>query len=671
MSRDPVVPRVRGLLYGGDYNPEQWPEEVWLDDARLMQEAGVNLVTLGVFSWALLEPKPGVFDFDWLDRVLDLLWSHGVAVDLATPTAAPTAWLVEAHPDMLPVTRDGVRLGFGSRRHYCPSSPHFREASVRIAEHLARRYSVHPALAMWHVGNEYGGHVEQCYCETSAAHFRAWLEARYGSIEALNHAWGTAFWSQRYGDFSQVEPPRRMPVGPNPTQALDWHRFSSDALLECYELEAAVLREQSPGIPLTTNFMFEFKACDYWRWSTREDVVSLDAYPDPNDPDAHLRTAVDYDLTRSETRGRPWILLENAPSAVQWREANLPKRPGLRRLWALHAVARGSDGALFFQWRASRAGAEKFHSGLLPHLGTRSRGWQETVRLGRDLQLLAEVAGTTSPRAKVAFLFDWENWWALDQPAHPSRMLDLREIVLEWYRPFFDANIPVDFVHPLACLDSYELVVVPNLYLASEAVVDRLTGFAEAGGTVAIGFFSLVVDENDHARCNEELHPVHRLLGVRVDEVWPLPHDMDATVTIGAETVGVRDWSEWLVLESALAIGSYASGPLTGRPAITRNDLGAGAVYYCSARLDASGFASLARFLAADAGVTPLIHTPENVEATCRTTRDSSYLFLLNHGDREVVVELGGRSGTDLLTGTPAGGRIKLEALGVAVLRLA
>ena len=290
MSRDPVVPRVRGLLYGGDYNPEQWPEEVWLDDARLMQEAGVNLVTLGVFSWALLEPKPGVFDFDWLDRVLDLLWSHGVAVDLATPTAAPTAWLVEAHPDMLPVTRDGVRLGFGSRRHYCPSSPHFREASVRIAEHLARRYSVHPALAMWHVGNEYGGHVEQCYCETSAAHFRAWLEARYGTIEALNHAWGTAFWSQRYGDFSQVEPPRRMPVGPNPTQALDWHRFSSDALLECYELEAAVLREQSPGIPLTTNFMFEFKACDYWRWSTREDVVSLDAYPDPNDPAAHVRS---------------------------------------------------------------------------------------------------------------------------------------------------------------------------------------------------------------------------------------------------------------------------------------------------------------------------------------------------------------------------------------------
>ena len=251
----PLLPRVRGLLYGGDYNPEQWPEETWLEDVALMREAHVNLVSVGIFSWALLEPEPGVYDFGWLDRIIDLLWENGVAVDLATPTAAPPAWLVREHPEILPVTRDGVRLEFGSRRHYCPSSPVFRKATVELVTQLAGRYANHSAIAMWHVGNEYGCHVPACYCQTSAEDFRTWLRTRYEEIEGLNRAWGTAFWGQRYRGWSEIEPPRRTPTSVNPTQALDWARFSSDALLACYEAERRVLAELAPGIPVTTNFM--------------------------------------------------------------------------------------------------------------------------------------------------------------------------------------------------------------------------------------------------------------------------------------------------------------------------------------------------------------------------------------------------------------------------------
>jgi len=277
-----LLPRLPHLAYGGDYNPEQWPEEVWADDVRLMRQAGVNLVTVGVFAWSWLQPTPGAFEFGWLDRVLDLLHAGGVRVDLATATASPPPWLSHRHPEVLPVLADGVRLWPGGRQHYCPSSPVYREAAARLVEALAERYAAHPALTLWHVGNEFACHVPACWCDVSAAAFREWLRRRYGTIEALNEAWATAFWSQRYADWEEVLPPRRAPTFPNPTQQLDFRRFSSDELLACYELERAVLARRSPDVPVTTNFMSFFQPLDYWRWAEREDVVSNDSYPDPS-----------------------------------------------------------------------------------------------------------------------------------------------------------------------------------------------------------------------------------------------------------------------------------------------------------------------------------------------------------------------------------------------------
>src|SRR5437868_131746 len=410
-----TLPTLPHIIYGGDYNPDQWPEETWAEDVRLMQEAGVNLVSLAIFAWSRIQPDRDSWDFDWLDRIISMLYEGGVRVNLATATASPPPWLSHAHPEMLPVLADGTRLWHGARQHYCPSSPVYRVAARRLVEAMAERYGHHPALAMWHVGNEFGCHVPACYCDVSAQGFRAWLKERYGSIDDLNRAWGTDFWSQRYSDWEEIIPPRRTPTWPNPSQQLDYMRFSSDALLECYELEHKVLSRLTPDIPVTTNFMSFFKPLDYWKWAKNEDVVSNDSYPDPSDPESSMKAAMAGDLMRSLGGGRPWILMEQTTNRVNWREVNAPKPPGLMRLWSYQALARGADGVMFFQWRQSRAGAEKFHSAMVPHGPVESSpAWHEVVRLGKELRGL-DIVGDTRAHAEVAILFDWESWWGLDR----------------------------------------------------------------------------------------------------------------------------------------------------------------------------------------------------------------------------------------------------------------
>ena len=387
--------RPAGLAYGGDYNPEQWPEAVWADDIALMRTAGVNLVSLGIFSWVLLEPAPGRFDFGWLDRVMALLHDADIAVDLATPTAAPPAWLSHRHPEIRPVGRDGVRLGGGVRASFCASSPAYREAAARITEAVAGRYGQHPAVVMWHVHNEYGGHVPACYCDVSAEAFRGWLRARYGDLCALNEAWGTTFWGQRYGEWAEIDAPRKAATVVNPTQQLDFMRFSNDELLDCFRAERDILHRLSPGAPVTTNFMASnCKNVDYWAWAREVDVVSNDHYLRA-EPDSHIDLALAADLSRSLAGGRPWLLMEHSTSAINWQPRNIAKRAGELRRNSLGHVARGSDSVLFFQWRASRRGAEKFHSAMLPHGGVDTRIWREVVELGTDLPALAGLRGTT------------------------------------------------------------------------------------------------------------------------------------------------------------------------------------------------------------------------------------------------------------------------------------
>lgn len=342
------------IYYGGDYNPEQWPREVWGEDAALMGEAGVNLVTIGVFSWARLEPKEGSFSFGWLSDLLDLLWSAGIAVDLATPTAAPPAWLSVGYPDVLPVDANGARYSHGSRQAICICSPSYREKALAIVAHLAAAVGGHEAIKMWHVHNEYACHVPYCYCDNHAQGFRRWLEERYGTLDGLNRAWGTAFWSQTYTDFAQVVPPRMTAAFTNPALELDYKRFNNAAFLEEFLMERAVLHDRRPDLPVTTNFMGFYKPLDYFTWAPYMDVVSTDNYPDTADPEWPVRSAMHYDLVRGLNKRSPWMVMEQTPSRVTWHNPNVPKRPGHMRAMSYQALARGAMGLMYFQWRRGR-----------------------------------------------------------------------------------------------------------------------------------------------------------------------------------------------------------------------------------------------------------------------------------------------------------------------------
>ena len=407
MTRVTPWPALDGIAYGGDYNPEQWDRAVWDEDVRLMREAGVNLVSVGIFSWALLERSEGVFDFAWLDDLLDLLHANGIHVDLGTPTASPPAWFFHAHPEARVLTRDGRTMGFGSRGMASHSSPAYRAAIARIADALAARYAAHPAVVLWHVHNEYGVPVGEDYSPASVAAFRAWLAERYGSLDGLNAAWGTAFWGQHYTAWEHVGAPADAPSVVNPAQRLDFARFTDAQLRACFRIERDAIRAHATQ-PVTTNFMANQSwTTDLWAWGREVDIVSYDHYLWAADPDGHVGLAIAADLSRSVGGGAPWILMEHSTSAVNWQPRNVAKRPGEMARNSLTHLARGADAILFFQWRASRSGAEKFHSAMLPHAGTESRVWREVVDLGAVLGRLGEVRGARV-QAEAAVLWDFE-----------------------------------------------------------------------------------------------------------------------------------------------------------------------------------------------------------------------------------------------------------------------
>ncbi|HEX7374546.1 MAG TPA: beta-galactosidase, partial [Steroidobacteraceae bacterium] len=444
-SATPAAPHagVRELRFGGDYNPEQWPRETWHEDIALMKQAGINMVSLGIFSWVKLEPREGEYEFGWLDEVMDLLADAGIDVDLATPTAAPPAWFWKKYPQAHPVTRDGVTLGSGSRGMVSPSSPEYRRASVAIASALARRYAAHPALKMWHVHNEYGAPVGESYDGYSVAAFRRWLLARYGTLDTLNEAWGTTFWGQSYGQWDEIDAPRRAATVSNQAQRLDFHRFTSDALLECFVAERDAIRRYSPETPVTTNFMAtNCPTPDYWRWAREVDVVSNDHYLVAERDDNHVLLAMDADLTRSLAGGEPWVLMEHSTGAVNWQPRNIAKRAGELARNSMAHLARGADAIMFFQFRASRYGAEKFHSAMLPHAGADTRIWREVCELGANLGELGELTGTTVD-ARVALLWDTESFWAQDLDWHPSIELDHRERVEAYYTALWNHGVTV------------------------------------------------------------------------------------------------------------------------------------------------------------------------------------------------------------------------------------
>ncbi len=652
----------RRLRYGGDYNPEQWDRATWRDDVDAMRAAGVTTVTVGVFAWAMLEPEQDRFELDWLTDVLDLLHGAGIEVVLATPSASPPPWLALEDPETLPQDPSGRVLHPGSRTHYCPSSPSYRDRAVIITRELVRRFAEHPALVLWHVGNEYG---TTCHCPRCGEAFRDWLRARHGSVEAVNEAWGTAVWSQRYSTWREIGPPLAAPYLLHPAHTLDYRRFASDALLDLYRAERDEIRAVDCVHPITTNAMGFFAGVDYASWAEHLDVISDDSYPDPADPDAPTAAALTHDLMRS-LRDEPWLLMEQAVGAVSWRPHNLPKTTARMRRDAFRAIAHGADGVLSFQWRASPTGPERFHSAMLPHAGTSTRLHRAVIDLGRDLARLGDVAGTHD-RAEVALLFDWSSWWAAEERSTPSERLRVLPQMQAWYRPFWEAGIAVDVVPPTADLRRFRLVLAPQLYLVDDEALATLRGYVTGGGSLALGPFSAVADAHARVRTGGTPAGLLDLLGARSEEWWPLP-DGGARLTSERHGEGsVHTWGELVTVSTGLVEATFDGGDLHGEPALVRS--ANQSLHYLATMPDAVWLRRWLLGLAADRGVRPrhaLAAVPDGVEVAAR----GPVTFVLNHRDASVDVELSSPC-EDLLAGGGATTTFTVPPGGTTVLRKA
>lgn len=666
--------RLPGIIYGGDYNPEQWDRQTWAEDIKLMRQARVRLVSLGVFSWAALEPRDGEFDFDWLDEVMDLLGDAEIAVNLATPNAATPPWLAETHPETLLVDRTGTRVGIGSRGHFCPSAPTYLDRSRRMARMLAERYGTHPALAMWHIGNEYHAH---CFCDLCDAAFRSWLQTRYASLDALNDAWGTLFWSQRYSEWDQVHLPKPVRGSINPARELDFSRFVSDVQSDLIRAERRLLQDITPGVPTTTNLLQNYPLGDYRAWADAWDVVAFDSYPDPSDPQWPAAAALQYDLMRSLGAGAPWMLMEQAASGVaQWR-VNVAKSPGQMRLGSLQAVAHAADAVMFFQWRASKAGHEKFHSAMLPHGGTETRTWREVRALGEELERLDPIAGATVP-AHVALIWDWENWWAVEGIAHPRNDMDYRALLRAFQAPLWERNIALDVVGWNDDLSGYRAIIAPNQYLLSEDRRAALDAFVRGGGHVLIGSFSGIVDENDQVNLPGYAPGLRPLIGAHILDMAARPdHERIAVRMPGGEVLGdegdfVHRWQDELVVADAEILLEYADGDFAGEPAVIAHRVGDGRVVYFGTDPSPSLRERLLEEFVWAADARAPHPAPPGVEVVERRSATESFLFFLNHSPHTRNIRLLD-GGIEMLSARDVapGETLMLDSQGAAVVRRA
>jgi beta-galactosidase len=647
------------LEFGADYNPEQWPRAVWDDDVRAMRAAGVTIVSLAVFSWAIIEPAEGRYDFGWLDEAMDLLHANGIAVDIGTATASPPPWLTTKHPEILPVDRLGATVWPGGRQHWRPTSPVFRAHALRLVRAMAERYADHPALVAWHVSNEFGCHNVYDYSDDAAAAFRVWLRNSYQSLDALNAAWGTAFWSQRFGDWDQILPPRRAATHPNPTQQLDFKRFSSDALKDYLRAERDILRQITPGVPVTTNFMVmgDTNGMNYADWASEIDFVSNDHYAQPG-PQSRDELSFSANLVGGIAGGRGWYLMEHSTSAVNWQPVNVAKRPGELARDSLTHVAHGADAVCFFQWRQSAAGAEKYHSAMVPHAGEDSAVFRAVTALGATLRDLAPVAGAVRTPARTAILFDWESWWAAELDSHPSDRLSYRQEALDWYSAFLDLGVRVDVVPVGSSFDDYDLVVAPMLHVVPAALADRITAYVEGGGHLVTTYFSGIVDEHDHVWLGGYPGPLRDLLGIRIEEFAPLLDDQQVVLDNG---VAGTLWTDRIDLTGpdVEVPAWYKTGDQAGRAAVTRRAVGEGSAAYVSTRLGQSGLGTVLADLLDRAGVDSEL--PPDLRGRVELAVRSGFRFLINRTD--TPIDVAGAGGTPLAGASPV-----LPPRGVVVL---
>lgn len=670
------------ILYGGDYNPEQWPREIWQEDMRLFNLAGIDIATVNVFSWALNQPNETTYSFEWLDDVMDMLHANGVHACLATSTAAHPAWMARQYPDVLTVNSDGRKMKYGRRHNSCPNSPTFRKYSQGMAAELAGRYKEHPALLLWHVNNEYGW---RCYCENCESAFREWLKERYGTLEELNKAWYTSFWSHTFYDWDEIVLPNLLSEHLNRSNfdqtafqgiSLDYDRFNSDSILACYKLERDAIKTVIPEAMVTTNFQSNgtYKPLDYFKWAKELDIIALDSYPTNDMPMSQI--AMRHDLMRGLKQGQPYMLMEQSPSQLNWKPVNPLKRPGVMRLWSYQAVARGAESVMFFQMRRSRGAFEKFHGAIIDHAGhEHTRVFRECAELGQELKELGDTLLDASTESRAAILFDWDNWWAIEHSSGPSNQLKYLSQIQKYYDAFYHRNVPVDIIGIEEDLSKYEIVIAPVLYMVKEGFADKLQDYVANGGTFVTTFFSGIVNESDLVTLGGYPGELRKLLGIWVEEIDALfpgqfnSMKLKASVTGFEGTYACGMLCDLLRPETAEVAATYGSDFYQGMPALTRNSFGKGEAWYIATDPEPDFLTAFFRQLSDAKNILPISETPPGVEAAVRVKNGERYTFLLNHNDTSSTVQLGKEQQLDLLTGRYVAEETILPAHGVYILK--
>jgi beta-galactosidase len=678
----PNYPKFPHFLHGGDYNPDQWPESLWDEDMRLMKLANCNTMSIAIFSWVKLEPEEGQYNFSWLDRVMDKLAENNAYAVLATPSGARPAWLSKKYPQVLRVRPDRIRNLHGTRHNHCMTSPIYRQKTQQINNALAKRYKDHPALLVWHISNEYNG---ECHCDLCQNAFRAWLKNKFNhDLDALNHAWWTAFWSHTYTEWEQIESPS--PIG-EPIQNglnLDWKRFTNDQTIDFFLNEIVPIREKTPDIPVTTNFMGLFPGLNYPKFAQYVDIVSWDSYPVWHTTDSDWKLAAQiafiHDQNRSMKGGKPFMLMESTPSNTNWQPTPKLKRPGMHILSSLQAVAHGSDTVQYFQWRKSRGGPEKYHGAVVDHVGhENTRVFKEVAELGALLMKLDSIIGTTV-HPEVAIIYDWENRWGIDGlQGLGNEFRNYPETVVSHYVPFWKRGIPVDVIAEEADFSSYRLIIAPMLYMLKPGVAEKLTEFVASGGTLVSTYWSGIVDENDLTFLGGwPGNGLRSVFGIWDEELDTLTSsERNSVLMVEGNELGMsgayeaRNYISLIHTEGAQILAKFAADFYVGKPALTVNHFGEGSAYYVASRNDDRFLDDLMGSIVKKIGISAVIPTslPEGVTTQMRSDGENRFIFVMNFNPVEIVVSLKDLSYIDVLTGEMVTGDLKLTGYGVRILR--
>ncbi len=641
------------ILYGGDYNPNQWPREVWDEDMKLFRQAHINSATINVFSWAKLQPTEETYDFDRLDEMVDMLSRENSDIVMATSTGALPAWMVKDYPEVARVDYEGRRHVFGQRHNACPNSPVYQRFARRLASKLAERYGSNENVACWHINNEYGG---ECYCENCAKAFRVWLRKKYGTIEAVNEAWNMEFWGHSVYSWDEIVPPNILGdgIGTEKTAfaglSIDYRRFMSDSILENFKMERDAIREFDKETPITTNLMGTYKGLDYFKWAKEMDIVSWDNYPSYNTP--WSQTAMRHDLMRG-LKNAPFMLMEQTPSQQNWQPYNSLKRPGQMRAQSYQTVAHGADTIQFFQLRRSKGACEKFHGAVIAHAGTgNTRVFREVTQLGEELEKLGASTLGSVNEAEVGIVFDWDNYWALEYTSGPNVDLMYVDQIHQYYEYFYNRNIPVDMIPVDGDFSKYKMVVAPVLYMVKEGMKEALEAFVQTGGILVTTYMSGIVDQSDNVHLGGYPGPLRAMAGVWVEEIDALaPEQFNEVRFQDGTTAACRLVCDLMHLEGAQCVAEYGSDFYAGTPAVTRNGFGQGAAYYIGTDMQADGTAKVLDMAVAEAGVKPVVEGGEGLEIVRRRADDCDFYFLMNFKDEAAPAPAVLAGKTDVLTG--------------------